>query len=112
MNAASRSFLLVFTLALAGPLARASTIVVDDNGGPGVQFTDIQPAVTAALPGDLIVVMPGSYSAFVLDKGLTLLASSGAIVSGTIGIQNVSSVKAMISEIGRASCRERVYVLV
>jgi len=51
---------LAAVVALA-PLAGAGVWTVDDDGGPGVDFTDIQPAVLAAAPGDTILVAPGTY---------------------------------------------------
>jgi len=44
--------------------APAKTWIVDDSGGPGVDFTDIQPAIEAAVAGDLILVYTGSYGYF------------------------------------------------
>lgn len=56
-----------------------NTIVVDEKGGPGSQFTDIPDAVNAAAPGDLVLVRPGNYSPFLLNKALTILgAPNGA----------------------------------
>ncbi|MGH2651602.1 MAG: hypothetical protein ACRDHK_10370 [Actinomycetota bacterium] len=50
--------------------------VVDDNGGPGVDFTDIQPAINAAADGDVLLVAPGTFSHFALTgKGLRILGS-------------------------------------
>jgi hypothetical protein len=50
------------------------TWVVDDNGGPGVSFTDTPPAVAAAADGDVVVVKPGQYSPFTVSgKGLRIL---------------------------------------
>ena len=56
------------------PSAGGSAVcTVDDDGG--ADFTDIQPAVDVAVPGDVILVEPGSYGAFDLDEGGTLCAS-------------------------------------
>ncbi|MHC5210869.1 MAG: hypothetical protein ACYTG2_09145 [Planctomycetota bacterium] len=57
--------------------AGAGTWVVDDDGGAGVDFTDIQAALDAASPGDLVLVRDGLYGSFVLDKGLRLVADTG-----------------------------------
>jgi len=69
---------------LAAPLA-AKTIVVDAGGG--ADYTDLPPAIAAASPGDLVLVLPGDYTAFTLDKGLTVLgvgATSTVVVHGTV----------------------------
>ena len=57
--------------------AFCATWIVDDDGGPGVDFTDIPPAIAAASTDDLILVRMGNYSGFVLDKGLVIAADTG-----------------------------------
>lgn len=66
-------------LVLAGPL-RSQTFVVDDDGGPGVDFTDLPDAVAAAPQGAVLLVRSGSYSSFVLSKGLTILGTAPGVV--------------------------------
>jgi hypothetical protein len=70
------------TLALLSMTASAGTWIVDDDGGPGVDFTDIAPAVAAAAPGDTLLILDGIYSTFELDKPLALVAQPGAKVQG------------------------------
>lgn len=76
-------------MCLAG-MAGATTYVVDVNGGPGVDFTDIPPAIAAASAGDVILVHPGSYSSFTLSAGLSVVGSPG---TSTLDIQvaNIAS---------------------
>lgn len=69
-------------LALLTTTASAGTWIVDDDGGPGVDFTDIAPAVAAAAPGDTLLILGGIYSTFELDKPLALVAQPGAKVQG------------------------------
>ena len=65
--------------------------IVDDDGGAGVDFTDIQAAVDASADGDVIVVRAGVYGGFVVDdRRLTLLADPGAIVAPDVRIQNLA----------------------
>ena len=53
--------------------------VIDDNGGPGVNFTDLPPAVAAAADGDILDVRAGEYTAFALSgKGLRILGEDQA----------------------------------
>ena len=59
-------------------LAPTTWIVAAGGGG---NFTDIQPAIDAASDGDLILIQAGSYSAFTLDKGLTLIGAPGVFSS-------------------------------
>ncbi|MCI0585418.1 MAG: hypothetical protein L0323_01095 [Planctomycetes bacterium] len=83
--------------------------VVDDNGGPGVNFTDIPPAIAAASDGDVLLVQPGTYSHFVLSgKGLRILGAGAAnttIVNPTIGLPGVFR-----TEIGPVPPASVVYV--
>jgi hypothetical protein len=67
----------LIALAALAPLASAGVWIVDDDGGPGVDFTDLQPAIDAASPGDLVVVRAGEYGPFVLDIGLRIVAEPG-----------------------------------
>ncbi|HYC77554.1 MAG TPA: hypothetical protein VEI02_07995 [Planctomycetota bacterium] len=65
---------------------QAQTIwTVDDDGGPGVQFTAIQPAIDAASSGDVIVVAAGTYAGIdITAKALTLVgAGQGLTVVGS-----------------------------
>jgi hypothetical protein len=68
--------------------ASANTIVVDVNGSG--QFTDIPPAIVAAQDGDTLLVLPGSYSGFTLDKGLFIIGygSASAGVSAVVGLSS------------------------
>jgi hypothetical protein len=63
--------------------ASADTWFVDDNGGPGVDFTSIQAAIEAAADGDVIHVAPGNYGPIKLigAKSLSILGSPGAKTS-------------------------------
>ncbi len=65
------------------------SILVDIHGRPGAQFTQIQPAIDAAQSGDTLLLRSSlfgssirSYDAFVLDKGLAIIAIE-AYVEGT-----------------------------
>ncbi len=60
-------------VACAAPLiGQANVIVVDAAGGAGAQFTDLPQAVAAALPGDVLQIRAGDYSAVTLNKALHL----------------------------------------
>jgi len=53
--------------------ASGKTGYVDDDGGPGIDFTRIQDAVNAASNGDTIIVYNGTYfENVVVNKQLTL----------------------------------------
>jgi len=58
------------TLALALVLA-PQTFVVDAGGGG--DFTTIQAAIDASSDGDVLLIQPGEYLGFLLDKELSLL---------------------------------------
>lgn len=92
MTTTARLFRSLALLALA-PLAGAQVWVVDSAGGPGSDFTDIQPAIDASGPGATIIVEAGSYSGFDLDLGLTIVVRGGnssTLVSGPVTIQSVA----------------------
>ena len=60
---------------LAGALA-ATTWTVDDDGP--ADFSEISDAVAAAAAGDVLLVEPGQYQAFDLDKSLAIVGRVGA----------------------------------
>jgi len=74
---------LVRTLAVllfASP-AFATDWIVDDDGGSGVDFTDLPAALTAASHADVIHVRPGIYTGFSTSKGVRIIAEPGAAVN-------------------------------
>lgn len=78
-------------LLCATSTARATDWIVDDSGGPGVQFTTIQAAIDAAQTGDHVLVRDGTYAGFVIDgKGLVVATDAGAsaAITGQVRIQN------------------------
>lgn len=90
MNRTDRHILCIAKLSwalllLPAPIAAQRTWVVDRVAGPGVDFTDIPPAVGAAAPWDRIEVrgstpLAPTYSSFVVDKPLDVEATQGAAV--------------------------------
>lgn len=52
----------------------AAVFIVDVNNGPGTHFLQIQPAIDAASPGDVLIVRAGYYRAFTLTKGISIVA--------------------------------------
>jgi len=86
----SRAFLLA-PLALACA-AHATEFVVDDNGGPGVDFTTIQAAIDVAQPGDHVRVRSGTYAGFVIDGKWIVVAEepgADAWITGRVVVRNV-----------------------
>jgi len=57
--------------------AAQRTWVVDDAGGMGSDFKELQPAFNAAKPGDTILVRKGSYTPATTNKGVQLLGVDG-----------------------------------
>ena len=78
-------------LVLFAPSLRANTYIVDSGGGG--QFTDIQSAITAAQPGDVVLVHLGSaggtYPGFTLDKGLVIIGYGGVNVNSFVQITSI-----------------------
>ena len=68
-------FLSAFVVIIILPEARATTLYVG-GGGPG-NYTTIQSAIDAALPGDTVFVFNGTYNEnLVVDRTLTLVGES------------------------------------
>lgn len=61
---------------LLSPALAQNTYVVDDDGGPGVDFTDIQPAVDVAGALDVIEVRHGNYGDVLIDHPVTVLGET------------------------------------
>ncbi|MBK8180451.1 MAG: hypothetical protein IPK67_16475 [Planctomycetes bacterium] len=69
-------------------VAWCNTWIVDVNNGAGAHFTDIPPAIAAALPGDVILVRAGNYSAFTLNSGLSVIGQGLVRTSGNINLSS------------------------
>lgn len=82
--AGTRALAVGVALGLTTGAEAQTTWFVDDDGGPGVDFTDIQSAVFVAQPGDLIQVSAGVYPGFVVRKSLRILGESGANVASSV----------------------------
>ena len=80
---------LLLALFAFAPAARASIYLVDDDGGPGVTFTTLSAAMSAVSSGDVLIVRPGRYDGFVVDRGVSVLGDAGAIVTGGILVTGV-----------------------
>lgn len=64
--------------AVAASAGAQSVWVVDASGGPGTDFLDVDPAVSAAAPGDTLLLRNGSYTDLVVNaKPLTVIAELG-----------------------------------
>jgi hypothetical protein len=72
-------------VALATPLPQVWTV---DDDGPA-DFSSIAKAVLSVSEGDVLLVQPGSYGAFTLDKSLAILAPAGATRPAVKGISTV-----------------------
>ncbi len=81
--------LAAIALAAPAPIAAQAPIIVDAAGGPGAQFTQLQPAIDAAGPGAVLLIRAGTYRAFTLAKGLALVGEDGAIVTGPSAVRDV-----------------------
>ena len=84
--------------ALAGSAVVNAVLVVDDDGGPGVDFTSLQTAIDAATATDTILVKAGSYAAITIDgKSITMVADNAAVdFSGQSVIQNIAAGQSVV----------------
>lgn len=72
------------TLALvlaSNALGQNQVWIVDVGGGVGAFSTQIQPAIDAAADGDVILVRPGSYLPFTIDKKSVSIIRDSTIIS-------------------------------
>jgi len=70
---------------LAAPAAHLWT--VDDDGR--ADFTQISDAIAQVLPGDTLLVEPGTYTQFTLHQRLTILGRPGPVRPHVTGLCNV-----------------------
>jgi hypothetical protein len=77
----TRCVLLALVLGLLCPLARAGVLSV----GPGGTYVDIAAALAAAQPGDTILVQPGTYGPFQVDKPVRIAATGPGVVIAATG---------------------------
>lgn len=80
----------------AAALPAQRTWIVDYDTTKPADFRDIPPAISAAAPGDTILVQnfnvpPYVYSSFVLNKGIAIVATPGgrAEVAATVVVENI-----------------------
>ncbi|MEM7199829.1 MAG: hypothetical protein AAF628_06160 [Planctomycetota bacterium] len=79
---------LLLLCALAAPAQ--TTWIVDRAGGPGAHFSDLPPALAAAVHGDTVVLRPGSYTPGATDQGITVQGGDGVFLGhDTMRVQNV-----------------------
>jgi hypothetical protein len=96
---ANRACTLWTALALVLPVARAAAqdvFVVDEGGGPGVDFTNLGAAVSAAGEGDTLLIHAGSYATMLTieARSLSLVADPpGAAVTlyGMLTVEHLSA---------------------
>ena len=69
-------YALVLTSGLVA--AQSRTWIVDVNSGPNTDFTDLPPAIAAAIDGDTVLIRSGTYKGFTTSKALTVLGEAVA----------------------------------
>ncbi len=87
-------------LLIAAPFAGAQgpVLVIDADGGPGVDYLDLQPAIDGAAEGSTLLVQEGDYTSFEIDgKSLAIVADVGATVTtGEVIIVNLASQQSVL----------------
>jgi hypothetical protein len=94
------SMLLWLALPAAPVLAQSQVLVVDDQPGPGIDFTSIQAAVDASADGDTVLVKGGSFAetVYITSRGLTLIADSGTdvVIQGGVRIYGTQATQSIL----------------
>ncbi|MBL8695068.1 MAG: hypothetical protein JNJ88_13320 [Planctomycetes bacterium] len=80
-NASKKVSTLAIAALISGFVSAQQVHVVDDQPGPGVNFTSLQAAHDAAAPGDILLVKSGTYQGLTVSKGITVTADKGALVN-------------------------------
>lgn len=76
LRPSSLALALTASLAASSPVFAQTVYRVDDDGGPGIDFTEVQDAVDVAVPGDRIEVLPGFYDQVTIGRGITIFGES------------------------------------
>src|SRR5688572_24582190 len=85
--------LTLLVLLLAAAPCRAATLTVCFTG---CDYTSIPPAITAAAPGDTILVGAGTYAgAFTIDRSLSIVGEGSGLVRVTGTGASVITITAM-----------------
>lgn len=79
---------LIASLSLLASSAHATTWIVDDTPGPGVDFTSLAVATSIASSGDVFIVRAGTYGGFTLATSAVVLGETGVFVVGDIHVSN------------------------
>jgi len=93
----SISLSILFSFAAARPALAGHVLVVDSGGGGS--YTQIQPAIDAALDGDTILVKAGTYYGFTIDnKELSVVGDAGASVTITspVRVDNLAALREVL----------------
>ena len=75
-------FLLVALFLAAPSLCQGRIYVVDAANGPGTHFRNIRAALVKAIDGDRILVRKGTYTGFVVTRGVAIIGSPGVVITG------------------------------
>jgi hypothetical protein len=91
MSSRRALFLLIVLSTLTALVRAGSVLVVDAAAGP---CFDIQPAVDAAVHGDVALVRSGDYATFVVaSRSVAVVADTGALVNvqGAVLVRNLDA---------------------
>ncbi|MEL6431121.1 MAG: hypothetical protein AAFU73_20775 [Planctomycetota bacterium] len=91
---------------VATTAAAQSIFVVDADGGPGVDFTALQPALDASSPGDRIEVFAGTYGPATLGRGVTVMGAEAGVVFQSVTIEDLPPAEIVVlADVGHEQAR-------
>jgi hypothetical protein len=85
MSATRLPLVFALSLPLAGAFAPAALAQLTVGpAGSGAQFTEVSAALALAVPGNTILVAPGNYAPFTVDKGVSVVGAGADVCSVTV----------------------------
>ncbi len=82
---------LAVAVLLLAAAPRADVLVVDASGGAAGSYADISLALADASDGDILLVVPGQYPAFTVEKAVSIVTDAGGFtrIDGAVLVRDL-----------------------